>query len=247
MSKKNEVVAAAGAAVPDYIKKGTNRGSEGVGMDDLIIPRLEIVQSLSPARKKSDPGYIPGAEEGMMFNSVTRELYTDAVAICPVIFKKEWLIWRDRKDGGGFRGSFDSAAAAAARLEDINATEQGNFEALDTHQHFVLLVKPDGTVEELALSMSRSKMKVSRQFNSIIRINGGDRFGRVYSVEAVEDTNDRNESYYNFKITNSGFPSEPVYRRAEKLYNDIASGVVKAKVDTNFEEEAASGSEDEAF
>ena len=51
-------------AVPSYIKQDTTRGSEDVGAEDLVVPRLELVQSLSAFRKKSDPAYIEGIEEG---------------------------------------------------------------------------------------------------------------------------------------------------------------------------------------
>lgn len=35
-------------AVPDYIKTGTGRGNEAVEMADVVIPRIEVVQALSP-------------------------------------------------------------------------------------------------------------------------------------------------------------------------------------------------------
>ena len=66
--------------LPDWLQgKGAARGSENVTTDDMLIPRIELVQALSPARKKSDAAYIEGAEEGMLYNNVTRELYGESV------------------------------------------------------------------------------------------------------------------------------------------------------------------------
>jgi hypothetical protein len=237
MAKATKAVTKKEANVPDYIKQGQARGSENVEMDDLVIPRIELTQDLSPCIKKNKPDYIEGAEAGMLYNNVTRELYKKSVTFVPVIFKKEYLIWKDRKDGGGFKGSFDTKEAAEAEIDNIIKTETGHFEAVDTAQHIVLVVQDD-KVQEAVISMSRSKLKVSRNFNSLIRITGGDRFSRAYAMTAVEDSSDLGD-YWNFKITPDGFPSEAVYKQAEKLYEDISSGLINATVDDNYTEEGA--------
>lgn len=247
MAKKKEETGLAvveSAEVPAYIKnqEGVSRGSENVGMEDLTIPRLEIVQSLSPCRKKNDPAYIEGAEEGMLYNNVSRELYGTEVVTVPVMFKKEYLIWKDRKQGGGFRGAYDSledANAMIVSLVDAGDDPEGSLEAQDTGQHLCLLLKPDGTIEEIAISMSRSKMKVSRVWNTLVRMVGGDRFSRAYTISGVSDTNDANEEFYNLHVVQKGFPSEKAYLMAEALYKEIDSGGREMKVNSDQDESTA--------
>ena len=87
--KKNEVATTAGfdvstlsaGAVPDFLKDkmGEGRGNEGVSSDDMTVPRLELVQSLSEVRKKASPNYIEGIQEGDLYNNVTREVYGESV------------------------------------------------------------------------------------------------------------------------------------------------------------------------
>lgn len=245
---KDVAVVSSGDNVPAHIKQNqTQRGSENVGAEDLVIPRIEIVQALSPARKKNDPGFIEGAEEGMMFNSLTRELYGDEIFIVPVLFKKEYLVWKDRDAGGGFRGAFSSKSEAEARVAEVKAEEKADAEAAETAQHFVMVGHKDGRIEEAVLSMSRTKLKVSRQLNSLIRMNEGDRFSRVYRLGVVEETNSKNQSFFNFSISNMGYPVEAVYNRAEKMYEGVSSGEIKVDVDRSEEgvikPEAEEGSE----
>lgn len=215
------------AQMPDFMRGRMGlpaRGAENVQAEDLVIPRLEIVQSLSPARKENDPAYIPGAKEGMLYNNVTRELYGPEVSVIPVFFKKEWLLWKNRDTGGGFRGAFASAEAAAAAKD---ALEDGDdVEAVDTAQQFCLLVRPDGTAEEIAVSMSRSKMKVSRKWNSLIRLGGGDSFSRVYRVKAVPEKNSKNQDFWNLGVEVVGWSDAQLYERAEKLYEQVSKGLV---------------------
>jgi hypothetical protein len=204
---------------PAYLPNST-RGSENVGVDDLTIPRIDLIQALSPQRKKNDPAYIEGAEEGMLFNSVTSELYGDHVTFVPVYFRKEWVVWRDRNKGGGFRGAFGSEADAQAECLKVGAADH---EVMDTAQHFGLIIKDDGSVDEAVISMSRSKMKVSRKLNTMIRMAGGDSFARAYRVESAEDKGEKGE-YFNLRITPIGYVSEEVFLRAEALYDAIAKG-----------------------
>ena len=235
--KKDELVVMEEAEVPDYIRNdGPSRGSEDVGQEDLTIPRLEIVQSLSPCRDKKDDNYIEGAEEGMLYNNVSRELYGTKVMVIPVIFKKEWLIWKDRKQGGGFRGAYPSLEEAnnmIVNLVNEGSDPEGSLEAIDTAQHLCLLIKPDGKLEEIAISMSKSKMKVSRQWNSIIRMMGGDRFSRVYELRGVADENNDGDKFKNFGVKALGYPSKHAYVLAEALYNDLVSGDREMKVNAD--------------
>lgn len=244
-AKDKEVAVLESAEVPAYLQtEGPARGSEGVGTEDLSIPRLEIVQSLSPCRDKEDPAYIEGAEEGMLYNNVSRELYGNAVKIVPVIFKKEYLIWKDRKQGGGFRGSYDTMSEANMMIESLVAggdDQDGSLEAIDTAQHLCLLIRDDGKIEEIAVSMSRSKMKVNRQWNTLIRMAGGDRFSRVYELKGIQDNNDKGDKFKNFGVKLLGFPSETVYRIAESLYNEIESG---REINVNSDVDAPSESTD---
>ena len=239
MSTKKEVATTQenlpfAAERPDYL--GTQeRGQENVGMNDMTIPRLDILQDLSPQAKKRDPAYIEGAEAGLLFNTVSLMLYGSKVFFVPVYFKVEWLIWKLQSAGGGFSGAFASELEAKA---EYDAQGYGNethkpsgakdpilsYEIVDTAQHFGLIIKEDGSTEQIVCSMSKSKMKVSRQLNTLCKMAGGDRFSRVYEVSALADTNAQNQEYWNMKVRALGYVPENIYKEAEKMYESVSSG-----------------------
>lgn len=218
------------AELPAHIAQhqGPARGMEDVTANDIIIPRLEQVQALSPARDRTSSNYILGAEEGMLFNSVTRELYGSEAFVIPVVYKKQWLVWKDRKQGGGaqgFRGAFNSELEAKARINELSAEEQG-LDAVETAQHFCLIVGANGNSEEIVMSMAKSKLKVSKRWNSLMRIAGNDSFSRVYKVSSIVEANAKGEKYQNFAIALVGYTPEAQYRKAEALYSNIYKGGV---------------------
>jgi len=229
--------------VPEWLKTGQARGAENVTTDDMIIPRIELIQALSPARKKTDAAYIEGADEGMLYNNVTRVLYGESVTVVPVYYTKQFLVWKDRKAGGGgsngFRGAFASEALARDAIAQLG--EEG-LEVSDTAQHFVL-VRFGDEWQEAVISMAKSKMKVSKRWNSLIRMTNTDSFARAYKLSATTETNARNESYFNFNIAPLGFVQKEVYERAEKLYETIRAGGVK--VSNDYDGEVAEAAETE--
>lgn len=219
---------------PEYVRvEGPGRGSENVGTEDLIIPRLEIVQALSPAITPNDPGFIPGAKQGDLINSASRKVYGDSVFVVPVHYSKLWLVWRDRQAGGGFLGAYGTPQEAEARAEKEGGQKAG-VSIVDTPTHLCLLIDTkSGEVNEIMISMPRTKAKISRQWNSMIKLAGGDRFSRVYRIGTQSQKNAKG-TFYNFTVAQLGFPVRPVYEAAEKLYEAIQSGQRKVVMDTRF-------------
>jgi len=201
--------------VPDYIKQGQARGSEEVKSSDMVLPRLEIVQALSPIKETNED-----AKEGYLFNSVTQEVIGDIAYFVPVYFRMEYLVWKDNDQGGGFFGSFNTAAEAEARkAEAVSGGENPEYlEIVDTPVQYGLRVTPSGEIEQIVISMAKTKAKVSRKWNAMIQITGGDRFSRVYKITTFRDENKKGQKFFNYVVQPAGFTPKAAYEQAEQLY-----------------------------
>lgn len=229
-------------AVPAFLQSMMQdiRGNEEVSSTDLVIPRIELIQGLSKAKKKTDSNYIDGADEGMLYNSVTRELYGKSMVVVPVMFRKEYLVWRDLKAGGGFAGAFpDVESASVALAAQPNPSE---WQIIDTNQHFVVVVNPDGSLEEAVISMAKTKSKTSRLWNSLIRINGGPRFSRAYLLEGIPAQSKAGQDYFTLQVKNIGFVKESVFRFAESIYELVKSGHATADYSDATDSDTTDGS-----
>lgn len=224
MSKQVATKETFSSEVPAYMKgMNTNRGSEHVSNEDLSIPRIGLIQDLSPQHKPKKAEYIEGAAPGMLFNRITNELYGESLVFVPVSFRKEWVVWKDIDSGGGFKAAFDTSKEANEYMATLD--DQDQCEVVDCAQHFVLIVDPKTEdTQEAVISMSKSQMKVSRKFNSQVRIAGGDRFCQAYKLSAVEDQNAAGQDYYNYSIAPLGYVSEKLYKKGEELWEMINSG-----------------------
>lgn len=219
--------------VPDYIKQGGNRGSEEVTSNDMVLPRLEIVQAQSPIKETDSE-----ARDGFLFNSVTSEVLGDTAYFVPVYFRLEYLIWKDQDKGGGFFGAFPSEAEAKQRMLEAVAggEEEADLEIIDTPVQYGLRVDPaTGAFEQMVISMPKTKAKVSRKWNAMIQIAGGDRFSRVYKITTFRDENKKGQKFFNFVVQPAGFTPETIYREAERTYEIFKAGAVRASHDSNAE------------
>ena len=71
--------------------------SDNMTADDMLIPRLRILQSGSPVVKKSDGAYVKGAEEGMIFDNVSNQLFSGetGITVVPVSYRRTFIEWTD--------------------------------------------------------------------------------------------------------------------------------------------------------
>lgn len=222
---------------PDWLDPDSFRGSEEVTAKDIILPRIDVLQALSPQIKKSDSAYIEGAEQGCIFNTVSQELYGDSILFVPVKFTREFIVWQDRKAGGGFRGSFPTAEEAE-RMRIAMDNPDGH-EVVETHVHFILLVHDDGRLEEAVLSLAKSKRKVSRKLNSLVQMIPGDRFSRMYKLKAVEVDGPKGE-YWSFEVAGVGYVSKEVWQRGQQTYEAVSRGERGVDHNAGYEEEGGS-------
>jgi hypothetical protein len=65
-----------------------------ISQDDLILPRTELLQALSPTVVSGD------AKPGEIVNNISKDVYAKPV-IVPLVVTKNWIRWRSREEGGG--------------------------------------------------------------------------------------------------------------------------------------------------
>ena len=220
---------------PDFLKKGGTAGRENITAEDITLPRLEMVQALSEAWQEGKPGFVPGAKVGDLVNSVTKDVYPRPVLFIPVQFVKQFNIWKLRKFGGGFMGTYSNHAEAQTELaQRVPPAEFDQYEILDTPVFYGLIPVFEGEdmidVHRISISMPRTKAKHARRLNSLIDMTHEDAYNRVYAISTVEDRNKQNQEFRNLSIDQLGYPNEEMVVAAEAFYAQIKRGV-KVKVD----------------
>ena len=100
----NQVAEKKTAGLPaNMFEDDAAKGLGNIGQQDLALPFLKILGQLSPEVNKRDGKYVEGAEPGMIFNSVSGELYdgVKGINVIPCFYKLEYIEWKDRGEGLG--------------------------------------------------------------------------------------------------------------------------------------------------
>ena len=226
-------------------------GSENMTKDDLTIPRLSILQALSPQVKKGEKR-IEGAEEGDIFNNVLEEVTSgdDGLLVVPITYRSTFIEWQTRESGGGFVADhgFDKSVINACQKDDkgrmINS--DGN-QIVQTAEYYVFVVNPEtGEYYPVVISMSGTQLKHSRRFNTVINTrrvpnpNGQGTFNpamfyAAYRFNTQPEQNDKG-SWFAWDITHESdvieLPQgEDIYLAARSFRDQIKDGAVKAAND----------------
>ena len=110
---KKEVATVEEAALPDYLQNYTGpTGAEGIDREDVTVPRIKLAQGTSQEVKDGE------LNEGDLFLNVTGEVLCaagDKLRFIPVVQGKEFILWRDRKDGGGIMARAKPVVVAGQR------------------------------------------------------------------------------------------------------------------------------------
>ena len=239
----NQVAEKKTAGLPSNIfEEDAAKGLGKLGQEDLALPFLKILGQLSPEVNKRDGKYVEGAEPGMIFNSVSGELYDGmkGITVVPCFYKLEYIEWKDRGEGsGGPVQIHDSSSDIMSQTKtDANYKDRlpnGNY-VEKTASHFVLITNP--TAATALISMKSTQLKISRKWNSMmagIKMKGKNglftpaSFSHEYRLRTVQQSNDKG-TWFGWEVQKIGPVSNAeLYQQAKAFAESISKGDVKAK------------------
>ena len=222
MAKAQAIALVANEVPAHVINAGVGRGNEDVG-NALAIPRIKLLQKMSPEVDKYSPKHVEGAEPGAFINSITGEVYGDELYALNLKFKVEYVVWRNLDIGGGLLGNFTSQAEAEAA---VAAQEKpSDYEIKDTHTHVLLLKNPTtGEVSTpVLMDFTVSKLRTSRAWNTQIATKGGDRFASLWKLKSVPVESRTGQQFMNLDVECLGWTTEEDYKVAEELYEQFSA------------------------
>ncbi len=239
----NQVAEKKSAGLPaNMFEDDAAKGLGAIGQEDLALPFLKILGQLSPEVNKRDGKYVEGAEPGMIYNSVSGELYdgVKGIDVIPCFYKLEYIEWKDRGEGlGAPVAIYDSSSDIMSKTKpDANYKDRlpnGNY-IEKTASHFVI-VSGDSPSTAL-ISMKSTQLKISRKWNSMmsgIKMKGANgmftpaSFSHIYKLKTTQMSNDKG-TWFGWEVSKVGpVTDKGLYDQAKGFSDSISKGSVKAK------------------
>jgi hypothetical protein len=229
-----------------------NAGLENIKSTDILIPRISILQDLSPQVKENRPEYIHGAKVGMICDIGTGQLIGEELIFVPVHYAKVWLEWFPRKSGKGLAGIHDDPkilARCTQNDKNQHFTADGNLVS-ETSQLFGLDIT-HGNSRQVFVPFASTQIKKCKRLLTLatserLQTSKGEitapLFYRSYIMTSVLESNSEGD-WHGWKI-DRGLPilelpnSKSILSAAIKMREQIKSGLAKADLSEEVDERA---------
>ena len=207
-----------------------------------LIPFDDDLLSQSPQLKKSDGKYIQGAEEGNFFNTVTESVYdgTEGVVLIPCAYKKKFIEWVTRENGGGFVDDTHPATILKQCTKDDKGRfilENGN-QIAETAEYYCILAQQEDAPEQVLLSLTSSQLGFSRRWNTMLnnaRVKNAKgetvaapMFSYMYNLTTIAQSNDQ-YSWMGLSVEKSRPTPMSLAMAALEFMKAARSGAVEVK------------------
>lgn len=230
MPKKKAVAKKQTTAVA---KPTTSRGFEDEDASELLLPRIELLQSMSPAVQNGL------GKAGQLVNQISKTpLSTDVFS--PIAMHRKFIKWIPRSEGGGIE--YQTTDPKDSRvIEDTKWGPHGEKPTCTKYLNF--LVKLEGETMPIILSFAMTSFQAGRKLYTMCKMAGGDIWARKYRLLALSKTNQMG-TFFVFDVTDGGNTKDEDKDICESLYNSFSTRDLNFEVE-HTENKAAAGKDED--
>jgi hypothetical protein len=238
--------------IDDELLKMGGLGAENVTSANVLIPRLVILQGLSPQINKKKAEYIEGAEVGDFCNVATGDIYKEAVEVIPCHFATAYIEWTKNRGGlAANHGDDPNILKQTVRNEKSeNVLPNGNI-VQETAQWYCL-IKDGASWQRIFFPLKATNLKHSRKWMTLCRAESvtlpnndvwkPPLFWRAWTLLIIDDSNDQGD-WATFRpekgeliIEIDPSPERRLLKMCKAFYEDIRTEKVKPDLEQNQDE-----------
>ncbi len=194
-------------------------GLENMEGRDLIIPRLVLMQALSPPVVEGD------AVPGEFYESVERARVIgrdEQTRFVPSFMYKEFIAWNDRNSKELWSGrSLDpngTLALAAQRGDKRHNKEGKEVFVVTEHINFIALIPEFGLDKPFSISCAKSNWKHGKKLMNLARFRRQPLFAGSYNLATQLESNTDGDKFFAYEFSNAGWAEPEEYEAAKALY-----------------------------
>ena len=226
MAVKEQAAIAAQTEIP--------MGFEDEEAGDMIIPRIKVIQTLSPERKEKI------ANEGDIINSLTKDKL-NGMTFIPVFKFNNNIDWRDRSEGGGIqciardgkvgeKSDGTTLLCASCRRCEFDNTKQGK-EALPKCTKYINFFGFfAGQRMPIILSFAKTNYNEGKKLYSLAKVTMQNMWNHGYTLNEKLMAKNGNE-WYVITATPAGATSAEDRAFAMEMYKSFRSTIQNVNYD----------------
>ena len=227
-------------ALTGRFEEDAQSGFIGMNQEDFALPFLRLLTNTSP-----EVGSLDGAMPGMIYNSVTGELFDGkkGILVVPCAYVRQYIEWAPRGSGSGapvaYYPSTSDILSKTHREPGDNRDylDNGNY-IENTANHYVMVLDDSGVPSPALVVMKSTQLKKSRKWNSMMlstRLIGKNgpytppMYSHLYRLTTQGESNDKGK-WFGWEVEKIGPIEDPaLYLEAKQFAASVTSGEAKVK------------------
>lgn len=244
------------SALPAFMQKDVGKGTEDWTSSDYEMPRLKLLQGISPELQQWD-----GLTSGDFFHTILEESLGKELTITVLYVSKRYVLWRPRPpiDSGGILARADDGIhwspasqefevkidkrGTKAKWQTKNTVEESGLAAWGTYdpedsnsppaatecQVFVVWIHEHPAASPVALMLQRGSIKVGRRFRGKLKFTSAPIYGAKYKMTPFID-GPSEQQFNNYRFTADGFvEDEELYLQLQDMHNSFAKAGINIR------------------
>jgi hypothetical protein len=226
--------------VSSFEDDAASGGFENMNQEDFALPFLRLLTNTSP-----EVGEVDGAMPGMIYNTVTGQLYDGkkGITVIPCAYIRQYIEWAPRGSGSGAPiAIYPATSDILSRThrepgDNKDYLDNGNY-IENTANHYVMVIGDNGIPEPALITMKSTQLKKSRKWNSMMQSakmigkNGAytpPMFSQLYRLCTQAESNDKGK-WFGWEVERIGpIEDADMYLAAKAFSQSICQGDVKVK------------------
>lgn len=264
------------ASLPAFMRDDVNMGKENIQQADLEMPRLKLIQGLSPELQEYN-----GLRPGNFFHTAAERIFDEPFTVVPIYMDRRYILWNPRESGGGILARADDgihwsppSGEFTVKLDKkdgghtvkwklaktvqqsgldawgtLNPSDPNSPPAATLMYNFVFAFPDEPDLMPAALTFQRSSIKVGRKFLTKLKTVRTPLFGTKFTLSAADDSNSSNQDFKNISIVGAGLvEDEDLYHAYRDMHLAFNDRGMSIKdLETMQEDPDASDSEGPAY
>jgi hypothetical protein len=216
------------------IENNEGTGLENIGIEDQLIPRIQIAAGTSKQLKPTHELYVEGLVQGKIFNTVTGEIYGDIIQLVPLWYSRNRIFFdKDGKQQCKSTNAIDGGklspeGCASCPYSKWGSGKEDEGYACTEFRNFAV-AKIDGLAITLAsISFKSSGTPTAKKWVSLIEARKAeDKEGTVSKLPMwrgqykfkVAEAEGKRGAFYKGTINNAGEVDDKLLQDLEKAHH----------------------------
>lgn len=202
------------------VAAGAPRGFENEEATDLLMPRIELLQSMSPAVAEGK------GKAGELVNQISKSPFTTDIFI-PVAMQRKYIKWIPRNEGGGVEYQTNDPKDPRV-IKDTAWGAHGEKPTCTAYMNFLVIL--EGQTLPIVLSFSMTNYQEGRKLYTMCKMANCDMWMKKYKLGTKSKKNQMG-TWFVFDVSEAGDANSNEIVIGEQIYNSFAKNEFKVDLD----------------